>query len=219
GLTDPERVVLERAAIVGMRFWLKAVADLAPRELRETVPEVIHELTRKDLVGPDSSEIAGEESYRFRHILIRDAAYLAIAKEVRAELHEQFATFIEATASARVTEIEEIIGYHLEQAFTHRIQVAPQNDHAADLAARAAHRLASAGRRALARGDVSAAANLLSRTAALLEPNAPERIELLPALGGALVVAGALAEAEAVLSEAIEAGVSTGDRRVELHAR
>jgi tetratricopeptide (TPR) repeat protein len=53
----------------------------------------------------------------------------------------------------------------------------------------------------------------------LLPPNAPERIQLLPALGGALVVAGQLAQAEAVLSEAIAAGAAAGDRRVELHAR
>ena len=219
GLTDPERIVLERAAVVGRSFWLGAVVDLLPPELREAVPNVLQLLIRKELIRPDPTEIAGEKGYRFRHILIRDAAYLAIAKEVRAELHERFATFIEATASARVTEIEEIIGYHLEQAFAHRAEIAPLNDHTADLAARAAQHLAPAGRRALARGDVSAAANLLSRTAALLPPNAPERIQLLPALGGALVVAGELAQAEAVLTEAIAAGASAGDRRVELHAR
>jgi tetratricopeptide (TPR) repeat protein len=92
-------------------------------------------------------------------------------------------------------------------------------DDAAELAARAAKHLASAGRHALARGDVSAAANLLSRTAALVPADAPERIELLPALGGALVLAGDLAEAESVLAEAIEAGTVASDRRVELHAR
>jgi tetratricopeptide (TPR) repeat protein len=134
-------------------------------------------------------------------------------------LHERFATFIEATASARLTEIEEIIGYHLEQARAHRADLAPVDDHAADLGARAAHHLAAAGSRALARGDVSAAANLLTRTAALLPSNASERTQLLPALGGALVVAGDLAQAEAVLNEAIEAGAAAGDRQVELHAR
>jgi predicted ATPase/class 3 adenylate cyclase len=218
-LTDAERTVMERAAVVGTRFWLGAVVDLLPAELHEAVPNVLQLLMRKELIRPDPTEIAGEQGYRFCHILIRDAAYAAIAKRVRADLHERFATFIEAAASIPLTEIEEIIGYHLEQAFAHRAQLAPVDDHAADLAARAAHRLAAAGRRALARGDVSAAANLLSRTAALLPPNAPERIQLLPALGGALVVAGELDQAEAVLTEAIAAGAAAGDRRVELHAR
>jgi class 3 adenylate cyclase/tetratricopeptide (TPR) repeat protein len=219
GLTNAERTVIERAAVVGTRFWLTAVVDLLPSELHETAPDLLQLLTRKELIRPDPTEIAGEPSYRFRHILIRDAAYHAIAKRVRADLHERFATFIEATASARLTEIEEIIGYHLEQALTHRADVARLDDHAVHLAARAAHHLAAAGRRALARGDVSAAANLLTRTAALLPTTAPERIELLPALGGALVVAGDLAQAEVVLSEAITAGAAAGDRRIELHAR
>jgi class 3 adenylate cyclase/tetratricopeptide (TPR) repeat protein len=219
GLADAERTVIEHAAVVGTRFWQGAVVDLLPPELRETVPNVLQLLIRKELIRPDPTEIAGEQGYRFRHILIRDAAYAAIPKRVRADLHERFATFIEATASARLTEIEEIIGYHFEQAYALLTELAPSDDHAENLAARAAHRLAAAGGRALARGDVSAAANLLSRTAALLPPNAPERIQLLPALGGALVVAGQLAQAEAVLSEAIAAGAAAGDRRVELHAR
>jgi class 3 adenylate cyclase/tetratricopeptide (TPR) repeat protein len=219
GLTDSERIVLERAAVVGGRFWQAAVVDLLPNEMREAVLDLFQLLIRKELIRPDPSQIAGQRAYRFRHILIRDAAYLAIGKRVRAELHERFATFIEETASTRVNEIEEIIGYHLEQAFAHRIEIAPPNAHTAELAGRAAHRLASAGRRALSRGDVSAAANLLSRTAALLPPNAPERIQLLPALGGALVVAGELSQAEAVLTEAIAAGADAGDRRLELHAR
>jgi class 3 adenylate cyclase/tetratricopeptide (TPR) repeat protein len=219
GLPDDERMVIERAAVAGTRFWQGAIVDLVPPERRESVPKVFQLLVRKELIRPDPTVIPGEEGYRFRHILIRDAAYVAIPKKVRAELHERFATFIETSASARVTEIEEIIGYHFEQAFAYRAELAPVDDRAADLAARAAHRLAAAGRRALARGDVSAAANLLSRTAALLPPNAPERIQLLPTLGGALVVAGELERAEAVLVEAIAAGAAAGDRRVELHAR
>jgi predicted ATPase/class 3 adenylate cyclase len=219
GLADSERAVIEHAAVVGTRFWRGAIVHLLPEELHEAVPDVLQLLIRKELIRPDPTEIAGEQAYRFRHILIRDAAYDAIAKMVRADLHERFATFIEATASARLSEIEEIIGYHLEQARAHRADLAPIDDHSAELAARAAHHLAAAGSRALARGDVSAAANLLTRTAALLPSNAPERTQLLPALGGALVVAGDLAQAEAVLTEAIAAGAATGDRQVELHAR
>jgi class 3 adenylate cyclase/tetratricopeptide (TPR) repeat protein len=218
-LSDGERAVIERAAVVGTRFWHGAVVDLLPAELREEVAEALHTLVRKDLIRVDPTEIAGEQGYRFRHILIRDAVYAAIAKSVRADLHEQFANFIETTARGWLTEIEEIVGYHLEQAYHHRTQLASLDDHAADLAARAARHLAAAGGRALARGDVSAAANLLSRTAALLPPNSAERIQLLPALGAALVVAGELSQAEAVLSEAMAAGASAGDRRVELHAQ
>src|SRR5262245_7758783 len=218
-LNDADRAVIERAAVVGTRFWHGAVVDLLPAELREEVPAALRTLVRRELIRVDPTEIAGGQGFRFRHILIRDAAYAAIAKSVRADLHERFANFIETTAPGWLTEVEEIVGYHLEQAFQHRTQLASIDNRATDLAARAAHHLAAAGGRALARGDVSAAANLLTRTAALLPPNSPERIQLLPALGAALVVAGELTQAETVLNEAIAAGAAAGDRRVELHAR
>jgi class 3 adenylate cyclase/tetratricopeptide (TPR) repeat protein len=218
-LGDVERMLIERAAVVGTRFWPSAVAELVPAELRERVPSLLPLLVRKELIRTDSPVVPGEEGYRFRHILIRDAAYSALAKELRADLHERFATLIEATASGRLVELEEILGYHLEQAYRYRIEVAPVGDDSMQLAARAAKHLASAGRRALGRGDISAAANLLSRTAALVPSDAPERIELLPALGAALVLAGDLPQADGVLAEAIAAGAAAGDRRVELHAR
>ena len=218
-LDDIERMVIERAAVVGTRFWPGAVGDLVPTEFRDGLPSLLLGLVRKELIRPDRPVVTGEDGYRFRHALIRDAAYHAIAKELRADLHERFADLIETTASDRLLELEEILGYHLEQAFQNRVELRGVNDAAAELAARAAKHLAAAGRRALARGDVSAAANLLGRTAALVPPDAPERIELLPALGSALVFAGDLEQAEGVLVEAIAAGAAAGDRQVELHAR
>ena len=82
----------------------------------------------------------------------------------------------------------------------------------------AAERLAAPGRRALARGDATAAAKLLRRAAALLPGDVSARADLLGALGSSLVLAGELVEADAVLTEAIEAGATSGNRRLELHA-
>ena len=64
-------------------------------------------------------------------------------------------------------EFEEICGYHLEQAHLILIQLAPLDEHAAALGIRGADYLSSAGHRALARGDLHAAASLLRRAAAL----------------------------------------------------
>jgi class 3 adenylate cyclase/tetratricopeptide (TPR) repeat protein len=215
-LGDAERLAIERASVVGTRCWAGAVAELMPAELRDLVPNLLSLLVRKGLLRPDRPVVPGEEGYRLQHGLIRDAAYAAIPKQLRADLHERFATFIEVVASDRLTEVEEIVGYHLEQAFQYRSEF---GDQPPDLAARAAGRLGAAGRRALGRGDISAGANLLSRTVALLPPDAPERLQLLPALGGALTLAGELAQAEGVLSEAIDAAAALGDRRIELRAR
>jgi tetratricopeptide (TPR) repeat protein len=217
-LAPLERGVIERASVVGTRFWTGAVAALTAVDARASVSRDLQALVPKELIRPDRSLVPGEEGYRFRHILIRDAAYNAIAKEVRAELHEAFSEWIAKTSGDQVTEIEEILGYHFEQAFLYRSELGPLDDRAVALAARASERLGRAGRRALGRGDVPAAANLLGRAAALLATDAPARTALLPELGAALVIAGEFAHAEAVLGEAIEAGAATGDRRLELHA-
>ena len=48
-------------------------------------------LVRKELIHPAPATLAGDHAFRFRHLLIRDAAYDALPKETRAELHERFA--------------------------------------------------------------------------------------------------------------------------------
>ena len=82
-------------------------------------------LVRKDLIRPARSIFPWEDGFRFRHALIRDAAYLAIPKETRADLHERFANWLEQTAGERANELEEILGYHLEQAFRYREELGP----------------------------------------------------------------------------------------------
>ena len=52
-------------------------------------------LVRKELIRPDESQLAGEDGFSFRHILIRDAAYEALPMSVRAELHEHFAHWLD----------------------------------------------------------------------------------------------------------------------------
>src|SRR5207237_8291409 len=91
-------------------------------------------------------------------------------------------------------------------------------EQALDLGARAARRLAGAGRRAFARGDMPAAANLLRRAANLLPTRDPARLELLPDLGEALTHIGEFAWAQVFLGEAAEAATEAGDDRLHAHA-
>jgi class 3 adenylate cyclase/tetratricopeptide (TPR) repeat protein len=218
-LSPEERAVIERACVVGKRFWTAAVAGLSPESARDSVAANLKHLVRKDFIGPDDRPVVpGEEGFRFRHQLIRDAAYNGIPKGERAGLHERFARLIEERAGANVVEVEEILGYHLEQAVRYRMELGRPDEHVAALADEAAERLASAGGRAHARGDAAAAASLLGRAAALLAEGAPARAKLVGELGSALVLAGDFAEADVVLTEAIEAGAASDDRRLELHA-
>ena len=80
-LGDGERAVIERACIVGKRFWTAAVAGLSSESDRDSVEANLELLVRKDFIVPDRSVVPGEEGYRFRHQLIRDAAYNGVPKE------------------------------------------------------------------------------------------------------------------------------------------
>jgi class 3 adenylate cyclase/predicted ATPase len=206
-MAPEERVVLERAAVIGREFTAGAVASLSDDE--ESSSSRLLSLVRRDLIQPDRSLIPGDDGFRFRHILIRDAAYLALAKESRADLHERYAGWLEQAAG----DLDEIIGYHLEQAFRYRQELGAVDT---ELAVTAGERLARAGRRAVQRVDSPAAVGLLTRATALLPDGHAERRELLPILGSALMRTGDFQRAERVLTDALAAARAAGDRRLEL---
>ncbi len=218
-LDHEERAVAERASVVGKVFYWGAVTALTPSESRARVGGHLQSLVRKELISPDPSSFVGEDAFRFRHLLIRDAAYRAIPKGARANLHERFAAWLETRVGDRVSEYEEILGHHLEQAHRYLMELGQADGRAAELGARAASRLASSGRRALARGDVPAAVNLLERAAGLVPASDPSRLGLLTDLGEALHVRGELARAEDVFTEAVEAASASGDRGTAARAR
>ena len=211
---DPvERAVIERAAVVGREFSRGAVSALSPPELASPLAGALMALVRKKLLLPETSEPAQEDSFRFEHVLIRDAAYEAVPKQRRAELHERLADWLEAAEAA-----DELVGYHLEQAYRLGLHFAGDGSSTA-LRDRAAERLAVAGRRAFLRGDMPAAADLLGRAADLLPEEAPAWLELAPDFALALRDTGELARARTVLSRAVERAAAAGDRRSESLAR
>ncbi|HEU0304754.1 MAG TPA: adenylate/guanylate cyclase domain-containing protein [Gaiellaceae bacterium] len=161
-LETPERTVLERGSVEGELFHQGAVRALSPNEQHLTTR--LTALVRKELVRPDRALLAGEDAFRFRHLLIRDAAYDSLPKAERAALHEQFADWL-AEHAVDLVELDELLGYHLEQAHAYRQELGQADS---DLAARAGERLRVAGSRAIAREDFRAAVNLLERAAELL---------------------------------------------------
>ncbi|MDQ3778269.1 MAG: adenylate/guanylate cyclase domain-containing protein, partial [Actinomycetota bacterium] len=205
-LAGHERAVLERASVIGREFTGAAVAALSDDD---STAATLLALVRRDLIEPDRSLIAGDDGFRFRHVLIRDAAYLAVAKESRARLHLRYAEWLEEAAG----ELDELVGYHLEQAFRYRQELG-----AADVAvaARAGERLAAAGCRAVDRGDLPAAVSLLTRAAAILPDSHEERRRILPVLGSALMRSGDFSRAERALTESLEAAHAAGDTQLEL---
>ena len=207
-LETAERTVLERGAIEGEIFHRGAVQALAPDEYQVT-PRLAA-LVRKELIRPTKPHLVGEDGFRFRHLLIRDAAYDALPKAVRAELHERFAAWLEEHG-ADLVELDELLGYHLEQAFRYRAELGAPHD--ATLAVAARRRLTAAGRRALGRSD-GAAVNLLERAAALVPPGEID-IALETGLIGALLREGeggkALRRAQSMAERASAAADRVGE--------
>jgi tetratricopeptide (TPR) repeat protein len=199
-LSAPERGALERGAVEGQVFHRGAVQALAPEETE--VSGNLMRLVRKELVRPTTATLPGDDAFRFRHLLIRDAAYDALPKAARADLHERFAVWIETHAPGLV-ELDEILGYHLEQAALYRAELGRP---APELEARASARLGAAGMRAVARADVGAARSLLQRAVSLLPADAPERFPLLVEFGHMLYLSRELDAADEALTDAVDHG-------------
>jgi class 3 adenylate cyclase/tetratricopeptide (TPR) repeat protein len=220
-LEPVETSVLEAAAVVGQMFQVRAVEAVVADDLRASVDSGISGLVRKRLVRPEPPGPEGHASFRFQHILIRDAAYKRLLKRSRATLHERFVAWADGVNRDRdrAAEYEEILGYHLEQAYTNLSELGPLDEHGRELGGRAAARLSSAGERAFARGDMPAAANLLRRAAVLLPAESRDRLALLPDLAEAMLSIGEFAWAEAFLDEAIETAEAVGEPAVAASAR
>ena len=213
-LPAEERTVLECAAVAGKEFTRSALRKLSADEDQGDVDARLLSLARKDLLAARPGR---EDAYRFRHALIRDAAYAGIPKELRSRLHERFAAWASNTNAGRAGELDEIVGYHLEQAFRYREQLGPLDERARSLAERAAEILGAAGRRAYARDDMPAAINLLDRAVSLLAEQEPAQLTLRRELSNALWSVGELARAEALLDGLIDAAEQAGDRRERWH--
>jgi predicted ATPase/class 3 adenylate cyclase len=209
-LGPAERAVAERGAIIGNQFFGGAVKELVPDGVKDQVDQCLAGLVKKELIRPTESVIAGEEAYQFLHILIREAAYHGVLKRTRADGHERFVDWAERVDPDRNIEFAEIRGYHLEEAFLIMAQLGPLDQHGRQIGLRGAQYLSSAGKRALARGDMHAAANLLQRAGSLLPERAPSRPRLQLDAGEALIEVGEFILAEASLAGAVEVATEIG---------
>jgi tetratricopeptide (TPR) repeat protein len=201
-LDTDERLVIERGSVEGEVFHRGAVAVLAPDPVRPALGTHLQKLVRKELIRAVAPSFPDDERFRFRHLLIRDAAYESLPKATRAELHERFGDWL---AQHDLVEQDEILGYHLEQAHRYRAELDANDARLPDLAGRAAERLTGAGNGAMDRGDWAAARSLLRRARALLPPGDDRRALLAPVLAIVLQETGELEEATALASEARDA--------------
>ena len=214
-LTQGERSLLERASVEGRTFHRGALAELLAETDQSVIGAQLMELVRKQLIRPSRPDFGGEDAFRFGHVLVREAAYESLPKQLRAELHERVAAWLDRRPESE----DEVVGYHLEQAYRLRKELGRIDGDVRRLAERAGERLAAAGQRASARDDARAAVNLLERATSLLPDSRPERGSALVVLGKSLEQTGDYARREQVAAEAIRLARDKGDRVLEWRAR
>jgi tetratricopeptide (TPR) repeat protein len=120
---DPRpRMLLRAASVFGERFWPGAVVallgdDVSPSDVRGW----LYSLTEQEVVSEErASKWSGEAEYRFRHALLRDAAYATLAEQDRVLAHRRAATWLEQkgeTDSALLAE-----HYFRGEAFNHALE-------------------------------------------------------------------------------------------------
>jgi class 3 adenylate cyclase/tetratricopeptide (TPR) repeat protein len=208
-LARADRATVEPASVIGMEFERQSIEALAPDAVRPEIGLHLDTLARKHFID-QSSGAQTAMVYRFHHHLVRDTVYNGLLKRARANLHLAFVRWADKVNADRdrALEFEAILGYHLEQTHRYLSELGPLDEAGVAIGADASRRLANAGRRALARGDAHAAANLFRRAIALLHPDDPQRAELLSALGESLLDMGDFTAARA----AVEEGSATADR-------
>jgi len=208
-----ERAVLERGAVIGKEFRLDDVVALVDPDAVPTTEVHMQALAARGFVRPGTQ---GE--FRFRHVLVQEAVYRAAPKRLRAELHERFADRLDEVV-AEMAELDEFVGYHLEQAYLLRRELGESDRRTARLAHDGGRRLGGAGIRAIKRGDMHATLGLLDRATSLLPHDADERHELMCERGIAQFSVGDVEGGSRTFESASEGAASAGHRRVALRAR
>jgi DNA-binding SARP family transcriptional activator/tetratricopeptide (TPR) repeat protein len=211
--------VLARAAIIGKDFGVRAVRELLPPQARDPLGRNLDTLIAKGLVQRAPADRGAEEEYSFHHILIQQAAYRALPKSTRAELHHRYADWLEYVVWRPATRRPEILGYHLEQAARYRSELWAADTQSIALSRRAAAHLETAGSAADDRGDALAAVNLLDRAVALLPGEDPALARIHTSLGIALTEAGQLERARATLDRAQRIAAASGEQNLRAHAQ
>ena len=177
-LAEPERDVLQVAAVAGRAFRLPTLVAALPERDPSDVATALEGLLSRDLVTP--AEGAEDDAYTFRHILFRDVAYGTLARAGRVRLHVAVAQWLEAYAASRLDEFVELLAYHYREAATLARQAAVPLRVEVDTA-RAVHYLVRAGTFASRSGLLAPALDHM-RAAIGLAPKA-EHLRLYEQLG------------------------------------
>ena len=217
-VAEKERLALQHASVVGQTFWWQAVNELADDETRPEIDILLDNLWRRALIQPSSSQLKSEDAYSFTNALLREVVYAGIPKMIRSRAHQIVAHWLTARSDDHHFTLDDIIGFHLEQAFAYLQQVGVRGAELRSVAEAAETHLRTAGRRALDRWDFTAAAGLLTRAVRVGQAASTLRWETAIDAAEALIEIGELSEAKEAIASARSAADASSDRRGAAHA-
>ena len=217
-LGPAERSTIEAASVFGYLFDPAAIPQLSGEDSSESTETTLMGLVRKQFIQPRAVTDGSRDSFRFRHILIRDAAYRGMLKRRRSVIHRRCADWLHRLEAGTVA-ADELVGYHLEQAYSYDRELGSPPSQLTELAVQAAECLRKAGLLAWERGDATASANLLGRAVRLYPKEEPERRKVLSVLGAVLRESGEVAASADALNEALDDARAASDRMTEWRAR
>ncbi|MEO8229049.1 MAG: adenylate/guanylate cyclase domain-containing protein [Chloroflexota bacterium] len=205
-LQRSEQNVIGCGSVIGRSFERGAVATLSVVPEGERLAATLLNLLHRDLIIAGPHGVDGGDSYRFRHILIRDAAYERLSKSERARLHEGFVAWLDAVVWGEAHAVVEIAAHHLAQAAEYRWELAPHEAATVDLSERAIERLVAAAGRAERVAAFSETTRHLGRAIRLADrlSDLQRRRDLRSRRAGAAHLAGEMDEAIAAAREAID---------------
>lgn len=117
-LSHEERLLLQRASVIGRVFWDDALCYIESQEptLGEIAP-LLRSLAQKELIyRRNQSAFAGSEEYLFRHALLRDVAYEQALKAQRRIHHRHAAQWLLNKSGERAQAYAGILAEHFDLA-------------------------------------------------------------------------------------------------------
>jgi predicted ATPase/class 3 adenylate cyclase len=119
-LNPTEKLVLQNAAIIGRTFWLSALQELSPDLDQATIQAALTALDRRDFIVEIGKQARGplenDQTFVFKHILIRGVVYNNIPRIRRSQAHAHLASWLEKVTVNRQETFVGLLAYHYQQA-------------------------------------------------------------------------------------------------------
>jgi tetratricopeptide (TPR) repeat protein len=205
-LPREEKLVLQRASVVGRQFWDAAVVVLAGEDVgSQSIAALLDDLSNRELIFQrEPSALAGTTEYMFKHALLHDVVYETVLLKDRSVYHGRVAQWLEETSAERPSEYYALIAGHYE--------LAGRSGRAAEYLRRSAAELNLMG---AYRDAISTYERALTLCA---EDDLRNRAEILVGTGNAARQMGDFPQASARLYEGLTMAQEMGDTATEIAA-